>query len=91
MTAAGLTDVRVEVAARITAVAQGTAVFDDPILTRHGTCQLSLLSDAEFERGLARIRADATRENPASFRTGLRLFATTGRKMAPPAGLQSRE
>ena len=41
MTAAGLADVRVEVAARITGDAVGAAVLDDPILTREGTCQLS--------------------------------------------------
>jgi ubiquinone/menaquinone biosynthesis C-methylase UbiE len=80
MASAGLEDIGVEVAARIVGKARGAAVFDDPILTRHGTCQLSLLSDAEFERGLARIREDATREDPASFRTELRIFATTGRK-----------
>jgi ubiquinone/menaquinone biosynthesis C-methylase UbiE len=78
MTAAGLADVRVEVAARITGDAVGAAVLDDPILTRDGTCQLSLLSDGEFEQGLARIRKEA-REG-ASFRTDLRIFATTGRK-----------
>jgi ubiquinone/menaquinone biosynthesis C-methylase UbiE len=80
MASAGLEDIGVEVAAHIAGKARGAAVFDDPILTRHGTCQLSLLSDAEFERGLARIREDATREDPASFRTNLRIFATTGRK-----------
>jgi SAM-dependent methyltransferase len=78
MEAAGLADVRVEVAARITGDAVGAAVLDDPILTRDGTCQLSLLSDGEFEEGLARIREQAA--EGASFRTDLRIFATTGRK-----------
>jgi ubiquinone/menaquinone biosynthesis C-methylase UbiE len=77
---AGLADVRIEVAAHIAHHALGTAVLDDPILSRHGTCQLSLLSDAEFERGMGRIREAATRADPASFRTELRLFATVGRK-----------
>jgi SAM-dependent methyltransferase len=80
MAAAGLEDVGVEIAARIEGTARGAAVFDDPILTRDGTCQLSLLSDAEFERGLAHIRHDATRADPPSFRTDLRIFATIGRK-----------
>jgi len=38
------------------------------------------LSDGEFERGLARIREDAAGEEPTSFRTDLRIFATVGRK-----------
>jgi SAM-dependent methyltransferase len=82
MTSAGLADVRVEVAARITRTMAGSAVLDDPILTRHGTCQLSLLSDAEFERGMARIRADAARAVPPTFVTDLRIFATVGVKPA---------
>ena len=81
MASAGLRDVGVEIAARIEGTARGAAVFDDPILTRDGTCQLSLLSDAEFERGLAHIRHDATRADPRSFRTDLRIFATVGRKV----------
>jgi hypothetical protein len=60
--------------------ARAAAVLDDPILTRDGTCQLSLLSDAAFERGLAQIRKDATHDGRKSFRTNLRIFATTGRK-----------
>jgi ubiquinone/menaquinone biosynthesis C-methylase UbiE len=80
MAAAGLTDVAVDIAGRLTGTARGAAVLDDPILTREGTCQLSLLSDAEFERGMARIREAATRADPASFVTDLRLFATVGRK-----------
>jgi ubiquinone/menaquinone biosynthesis C-methylase UbiE len=80
MTAAGLSDVQVAVAARIAATAQGAAVLDDPILVRYGTCQLSLLTDAEFDRGMARIAADAVRRPASAFVTNLRLFATTGRK-----------
>jgi ubiquinone/menaquinone biosynthesis C-methylase UbiE len=80
MAAAGLEDAGIEIAARIQGAAQGAAVLDDPILTRDGTCQLSLLSDAAFERGRARIRDDTTRDGRKSFRTNLRIFATTGRK-----------
>jgi hypothetical protein len=76
----GLVDIGVGIAARIEAAARGAAVFDDPILTRHGTCQLSLSSDDEFEQGLARIRSDAAGGDAAPFRTDLRIFATTGRK-----------
>jgi ubiquinone/menaquinone biosynthesis C-methylase UbiE len=82
MTSAGLANVSTEVAAHITATAHGEAVLDDPILTRHGTCQLSLLEDAAFERGMARIRADAARAAPPSFVTDLRIFATLGVKPA---------
>jgi len=80
MTAADLIDVETTMAARLEGTARGAAVLDDPILTRDGTCQLSLLSDEEFERGFARIRGDAAREEPTSFRTDLRIFATVGRK-----------
>jgi ubiquinone/menaquinone biosynthesis C-methylase UbiE len=80
MAEAGLEDVGVEIAARIEGAARGAAVLDDPILTRDGTCQLSRLSDAEFERGRARIREDAMGEGRKSFRTDLRIFATVGRK-----------
>ena len=80
MAAAGLIDIGVEVAARIQGLARGAAVFDDPILTRQGTCQLSLLDDQEFAQGLDRIRGEAARGDAASFRTDLRIFATTGRK-----------
>src|SRR6187397_1396935 len=80
MAEAGLEDVGVEIATRIEGTARGAAVLDDPILTRDGTCQLSLLSDAAFERGLARIREDAMSEGRKSFRTDLRIFATVGRK-----------
>ena len=80
MAAAGLEDVGVEIAARIEGAARGAAVLDDPILTRDGTCQLSLLSDAEFEHGRARIREDAMGEGRKSFRTDLRIFATVGWK-----------
>lgn len=80
MTAAGLSNVRTEVAARITGEAVGTAVFDDPILTRHGTCQLSLLTDDAFEDGMARLREAVGVEPPPSFTTDLRIFATVGVK-----------
>ena len=80
MAAAGLIDIQTEVAVRIEGIARGAAVFDDPILSRDGTCQLSLLSDEEFRQGIGRIRHDAERTEPASFRTDLRIFATVGRK-----------
>jgi ubiquinone/menaquinone biosynthesis C-methylase UbiE len=80
MTEAGLADVRVEVAARIVGEAVGAAVFDDPILTRHGTCQLSLLSDEEFEAGMKAIQRDAAASTPVTFITDLRIFATVGVK-----------
>ena len=58
----------------------GAAVFDDPILTRHGTCQLSLLTDARSSRGWRGSAGTAARGHPASFSTDLRIFATVGRK-----------
>jgi ubiquinone/menaquinone biosynthesis C-methylase UbiE len=80
MTKAGLAHVQTSVAARITAEAAGSAVFDDPILTRHGTCQLSLLSDEAFEAGMERIRRGAAAATSATFTTDLRIFATVGVK-----------
>ncbi|HUG52354.1 MAG TPA: methyltransferase domain-containing protein [Vicinamibacteria bacterium] len=79
MEAAGLSGVRTEMATRFTRRAEGQAVFEDPILNREGTCQLSLLTDREFERGMERIRA-AARRPEATFLTDLRIFATSGRK-----------
>src|SRR5882672_267260 len=57
-TSVWLTDIQTEVAVRIEGIARGAAVFDDPILSRDGTCQLSLLSDEEFRQGIGRIRHD---------------------------------
>jgi ubiquinone/menaquinone biosynthesis C-methylase UbiE len=82
MTAAGLADVGTSVAARIKGEAAGSAVLDDPILWRHGTCQLALLSDEAFEEGLDRIRRDAAAPIPTTFVTDLRIFATVGVKTA---------
>ncbi len=82
MTSAGLANVRVEVAARIVGEAVAAAVFDDPILTRHGTCQLALLSDAGFETGMALLREAVAAEPPPVFTTDLRIFATVGVKPA---------
>jgi hypothetical protein len=59
MEAAGLADVQGRDRGPHRGTARGAAVLDDPILTRDGTCQLSLLSDAEFDDGLARIREGA--------------------------------
>jgi SAM-dependent methyltransferase len=82
MEEAGLSGVRAEVAARFVRTAAGAAVFEDPILHRHGTCHLSLLSDEEFERGMERIRAAIARDPGTTFATDLRIFATVGHKPA---------
>ena len=53
-------------AQRIQGVFQGERVFDDPILHRHGTSQLTLLDDAAFERGMARIHDAVATTGPAA-------------------------
>jgi ubiquinone/menaquinone biosynthesis C-methylase UbiE len=78
MTAAGLDDVHIEVAARIARVWRGAGVFEDPILDRYGTCQLALLSDEEFAQGMDRIRAEVARRPDRSFETDLTIFAISG-------------
>jgi len=46
-------------AARIQGEAEGKGVYADVILSRTGTSQCTLLSDAEFDAGMARIAAAA--------------------------------
>jgi ubiquinone/menaquinone biosynthesis C-methylase UbiE len=57
MERAGLRVAHSGVAARIHADLAGRDVYGDPILSKNGTSQLTLLSDADFAAGMARIEA----------------------------------
>jgi hypothetical protein len=56
METAGFVRCERRLAARIEHDAFGSQVLNDPILQKNGTSQLALLSEAAFERGMARIR-----------------------------------
>jgi SAM-dependent methyltransferase len=75
----GLERVTTRTAQRIQGVFEGERVFDDPILHRNGTSQLTLLDDGAFERGMARIRDAVSRPGPSpSFVTDIWLPVTRG-------------
>ena len=75
----GLERVTTRTAHHIHGVFTGAAVFDDPILHRNGTSQLTLLDDHTFERGMARIREAVARPGAApSFVTDIWLPVTRG-------------
>jgi hypothetical protein len=75
----GLERVTTRTAHRIHGVLAGERVFDDPILHRNGTSQLTLLDSAAFERGMERIRDAVARDGTdASFVTDLWLPVTRG-------------
>ena len=70
------------IAASIRSSVSGKAVLDDPVLSRHGTSQLSLLTDEEYEQGMQRIRSALAFavQPPSVFQIDLRLFGTTAVK-----------
>ena len=75
----GLGRVTTRTAHRIQGVFAGAQVFDDPILHRNGTSQLTLLDDAAFARGMARIRDAVAKPGAApTFVTDLWLPVTRG-------------
>jgi SAM-dependent methyltransferase len=79
MDEAGLERVATSTAQRIMTRYRGPGVRADPILSRHGTSQLILLSDDAFERGMARIEEAIRREgDPPVFTTDLHLPVTSG-------------
>lgn len=86
MMAAGFVEAQTAVAARIRDTRSGRAVFDDPILHRHGTSQLSLLSDDAYAAGMQRITDAVTRGETAgtalSFSIDVSLALIVGRVAA---------
>lgn len=59
MEESGFTRIERGVASRIHATMRGRDVFSDPILSKTGTSQLTLISDEAFAAGMARIERDA--------------------------------
>lgn len=76
---AGLTGVRRGIAAHIEATLRGRDVYADPILSKNGTSQLTLLGDEAFTAGMARIEAALT-EGEREFVTDISLALVTARQ-----------
>jgi len=72
--AAGFVEAMTEIAQHIPATAPFAIAVDRGLVDRHATSQLTVLSDAEYEDGLQRLRA----EQPI-LRADLRLYATFAR------------
>jgi ubiquinone/menaquinone biosynthesis C-methylase UbiE len=75
---AGLERVTTRPAQRIHALRRGAEVLEDPILHRHGTSQLTLLDDAAFDQGMARIHDAIGAVEPVEFATDIVLSVTRG-------------
>lgn len=78
---AGFRGVRTGVATRIAETLLGRGVFEDPILSKRGTSQLALLSEADFAAGMRRIEeavaAGEAAGEPARFVVDLELALIT--------------
>lgn len=83
MQAAGLTPQSPRVVQRTQYDRHGRKVLEDPFMRKHATSQLALLTDNEYEAGMARVRAaiDAAEAqgNVAVFRVDLTLKMLVGR------------
>ena len=75
----GFTGVERGIATRIEGTFRGRDVFSDPILSRHGTSQLSLLGEEEFAAGMARIEG-AISAGDEGFVTDLSLALVTANR-----------
>jgi hypothetical protein len=71
--AAGFEETMTEVAQHIPATVPFAVAIERGVIDRHATSQLMVLSDAEYDEGLARLRA----EQPI-LHADLRLYATFG-------------
>ncbi len=80
---AGFEEVLTSVAQHTPASEPARAYVESAAFHRHATSQLSLLTDAEFEEGVARIRRDIREGErsgaPAVLAADLRLYVTEGR------------
>lgn len=83
MIAAGFTATGWQVAAHILDTRVGRAVWDDPILQKNGTSQLTLLSEEAYAAGRARIEATLVRaeqaQQPLMFPVDISLALVWGR------------
>jgi hypothetical protein len=93
MTAAGFERASWQIAERLDGSLSGRAVLDDHFLKKQGTSQLALLSEEDYQAGLARIRAalDAAeaRGETLTFSSDLVLGAVVGHLAPPLRGSQS--
>ncbi|MCZ2126177.1 MAG: class I SAM-dependent methyltransferase [Anaerolineales bacterium] len=82
----GLQHISVNVAEQICNVHMGAAVLDDPFLKHSATSQLALLSEADYQRGVERIREALARaaENgeTINFRSEIDVKMVCGFKLA---------
>jgi ubiquinone/menaquinone biosynthesis C-methylase UbiE len=82
--AAGFEHAHWRVAQHIQHTHLGRAVLDDHFLQKHGTSQLALLSEAVYEAGWARLKADLDRAEAAgatlSFESDLSLVMVTAQR-----------
>jgi SAM-dependent methyltransferase len=78
MLAAGFARTKSGVADRIVDTRVGRSVLEDPILQKHGTSQLALLTDDAYEAGIARIHAALTENATAVFPVDISLAMTIG-------------
>ncbi len=88
MLAAGFDKVEWGLAERLARRLVGRAVLDDPILQKHGTSQLALLTDAAYAAGIARIEAALAGAEAAGetlvFPEDISLAMITGRPASDP-------
>jgi len=68
------------IAARLAGEYRGCGVYSDPILSRHGTSQLSLLSEEAFAAGMARIESAIAGDAARRFVTDVSFAAVTARR-----------
>jgi SAM-dependent methyltransferase len=87
LAAAGFVDCRTDVAQHILQAVPAREALERDLLAKHVTSQLAVLSDADYEAGLARVRDDATaaeaRGQTLRLISDLYLYATFGRKPDP--------
>jgi SAM-dependent methyltransferase len=83
MIAAGFDDLQWQVAERLVDTGVGRDILEEPMLQKQATSQLTLLTDAEYENGLARIRAAVAKAETAGehlvFTVDISLAMVTGR------------
>jgi len=78
MQQAGFSRTKHRIAARIRLSFRGRQVFDDSILQKKGTSQLTLLTDEAFQVGMDRIRAAVETDPGRIFTTDVSLYLTIG-------------
>ena len=78
MLAAGFAHTKSSIAEHIVDTRVGGAVLEDPILRKHGTSQLVLLTDEAYDAGIARIHAALAKNAETVFPVDISLAMTIG-------------